>query len=155
MRIRKLRIAWSVACVIACVLLIALWVRSYSWVDELEGSIVGRGVAALSAQGKFRLDLYSPPYRLPGMWHSEPIQQRMTVGLNTSEGGTVFRTKLIHFSITTKRVFLWSYHLLPTFVMAILAGTPWLPWRFSLRTLLIATTLVAVVLGFAVFVANR
>src|SRR6476469_394529 len=33
MRFRKLRIAWSVMCLIACVLLIALWVRSYSWVD--------------------------------------------------------------------------------------------------------------------------
>ena len=29
MRFRKLRIAWSVICSIACVLLIALWVRSY------------------------------------------------------------------------------------------------------------------------------
>ena len=29
MRFRKLRIAWSVACGIACVLLIVLWVRSY------------------------------------------------------------------------------------------------------------------------------
>ena len=33
MRFRKLRIAWSVACLIACVLLIVLWVRSYWWVD--------------------------------------------------------------------------------------------------------------------------
>jgi hypothetical protein len=31
--------------------------------------------------------------------------------------------------------------------MAATAVAPWLPWRFSLRTLLIATTLVAVVLG--------
>ena len=29
MRFRKLRIAWSVGCGIACVLLIVLWVRSY------------------------------------------------------------------------------------------------------------------------------
>src|SRR5689334_2253638 len=29
MKFRKLRIAWSVACGVACVLLIALWVRSY------------------------------------------------------------------------------------------------------------------------------
>jgi hypothetical protein len=34
MRFRKLRIAWSVACAIACVLLIALWVRSYWAVDK-------------------------------------------------------------------------------------------------------------------------
>jgi hypothetical protein len=35
MRFRKLRIAWSVCCAIACVLLIALWERSYSWSDGL------------------------------------------------------------------------------------------------------------------------
>src|SRR6476661_3879782 len=33
MRFRKLRIAWSVFCGIACVLLIVLWVRSY-WVRD-------------------------------------------------------------------------------------------------------------------------
>src|SRR5258705_7220858 len=34
MRFRNLRIAWSVGCGIACVLLIVLWVRSYWWADN-------------------------------------------------------------------------------------------------------------------------
>jgi hypothetical protein len=34
MRFRKLRIAWSVGWGIACVLLIVLWVRSYSWSES-------------------------------------------------------------------------------------------------------------------------
>src|SRR5262245_26932319 len=34
MKFRKLRIAWSIFCGIACVLLIVLWVRSYTWWDE-------------------------------------------------------------------------------------------------------------------------
>ena len=33
MRFRKLRIAWSVGWGVACLLLIALWVRSYWWVE--------------------------------------------------------------------------------------------------------------------------
>jgi hypothetical protein len=33
MRFRKLRIPWSVAWGIACVLLVVLWVRSYWWSD--------------------------------------------------------------------------------------------------------------------------
>ena len=45
--------------------------------------------------------------------------------------------------------------LLPYWVIvfsaAACASMPWLPWRFSLRTLLIATTLVAVVLGLIVW----
>jgi hypothetical protein len=32
---------------------------------------------------------------------------------------------------------------------------PWLHWRFSLRTLLIATTLIALVLGFAVYAMSQ
>src|SRR6476661_7413421 len=35
MKFRKLRIAWSVLCGIACVLLILLWVRSYWWNDSV------------------------------------------------------------------------------------------------------------------------
>src|SRR6478609_241719 len=38
MRFRKLRIAWSVGCGIACVLLIVLWVRSYWWFDNVNFS---------------------------------------------------------------------------------------------------------------------
>src|SRR4029078_1018296 len=34
MRFRKLRIAWSVACGITCVLLIVLWIRSYWCMDR-------------------------------------------------------------------------------------------------------------------------
>ena len=35
MKFRKLRIAFSATCLIACVLLIVLWVRSYWWVEEV------------------------------------------------------------------------------------------------------------------------
>jgi hypothetical protein len=35
-----------------------------------------------------------------------------------------------------------------------LATVPWIRWRFSLRTLLIATTLVAVVLGLIIYAAR-
>jgi hypothetical protein len=35
----------------------------------------------------------------------------------------------------------------PPLLAVFAAALPWLPWRFSLRSLLIATTLVAVILG--------
>jgi hypothetical protein len=38
---------------------------------------------------------------------------------------------------------------------AALAAAPWFPWRFSLRNLFIATTLVAVVLGLLVYAASK
>src|SRR3977135_1190449 len=52
MRLRKLRIAFSTTCLIACVLLIVLWVRSYWRLDALSGSQSGTGLAVSSSQGK-------------------------------------------------------------------------------------------------------
>src|SRR4051795_652243 len=62
MRFRKLRIAWSVFWGVACVLLIVLWVRSYSWNEEFAfpaggkryhvQSLCGRIVVGRSEYGK-------------------------------------------------------------------------------------------------------
>jgi hypothetical protein len=41
----------------------------------------------------------------------------------------------------------WIPHWVLVLLSAVFAALPWLPWKFSLRTLLIATTLIAVVLG--------
>jgi hypothetical protein len=45
----------------------------------------------------------------------------------------------------------------PVLIFAALTDAPWIHWskRFNLRTLLIATTLVAVVLGLVVYVARQ
>lgn len=50
--------------------------------------------------------------------------------------------------------FRMEHELLVLGVAFLLAAAPWVPTRFSLRTLLIATTLVAVVLGLIVWAAN-
>ena len=41
---RYLRIAFSATCLITCVLLIVLWVRSYWWEDNASIWISGRGL---------------------------------------------------------------------------------------------------------------
>jgi hypothetical protein len=45
-------------------------------------------------------------------------------------------------------------HWFPVSLVLLCAPVPWLPSRFSLRTLLIATTLVAVILGLVVWLSN-
>ena len=52
---------------------------------------------------------------------------------------------------TTAQLLRDRAHWLPALLFAAVAAIPWLRWRFSLRTLLIATTLVAVVLGLIVW----
>src|SRR3954465_2967345 len=51
MRFRKLRIAWSVGCAIACVLLIALWGRCYFYLDSYRYWAGTSQTAALDSKG--------------------------------------------------------------------------------------------------------
>jgi hypothetical protein len=74
MRFRKLRIAWSVLCAIACVLLIALWLWSYWRKDTLHRQREGMYyISLVSVDG--RLILTSNANNLGGpFWafRSEP-----------------------------------------------------------------------------------
>src|SRR6476661_1986157 len=143
MRFRKLRIAWSVAWGLACVLLIVLWVRSYSRRDLVyyrEGT-TATGVS--SEAGSLVAFRNSSPYHRFGFgWR-----------LATFEPDKFGDTSTSRFTWDNSR----SYKRagVPNW-FAVLAATtlavcPWLRWRFTLRTLLIATTLVAVVLGLIVW----
>ena len=157
MRFRKLRIAWSVVCGIACVLLIVLCVRSYRWCDILayrKGQTTvavgtGRGIAvvhwitfqpSVTLGNKLGWDLVGGPAE--EVFSSvTPLEWRVV-----KDPSTVFRLII--------SVPCW---LCVTFI-ATIAAAPWirqLRWRFSLRTLLIATTLFAVVLGLIVYVARK
>jgi hypothetical protein len=150
MRFRKLRIAWSVGWGLVAVLLIALWVRSYRVHEWITVPLPGRQVLVwiTSAQGGVRLDLYGPDHQLVGwQWMGLPLDGSFEVNVNPEEGPPILRTILINVSQTTSRIFLWTRIWVTVLFAAALAGVPWLRWRFSLRSLLIATTLVAVVLG--------
>lgn len=74
------------------------------------------------------------------------------------------RRKLLHFESGPTSLYAivnrLNAHFVPHGLIALLAGTftvlPWLRWstRFSLRTLLIVTTLVAMALGFAIWMVR-
>jgi hypothetical protein len=116
--LRYLRITWTVFCGIACVLLVVLWVRSYRQPEEFRKyAYVGGWTRVTSNMGYVQ----KHSFRIVGGSH-----------LKLEESN------------------LYLPYWLPTVLIAALAAMPWvrqLRWRFSLRTLLIATTLVAVVLG--------
>src|SRR4051812_22810683 len=65
MKLRNLRIAWSVFWGLACVLLVVLWVRSYSWVDLSELQLPkGRISSITSTPGHLTL-IWNQPTILP------------------------------------------------------------------------------------------
>jgi hypothetical protein len=157
--LRYVRIGWSATCAIACVLLVVLWVRSYWWCDSTSAPMLGRSLSAISVKQhiifssinaqrltnlrrlgwnshwSFNSSKTASDYS--GKTQSEVIKQ---IGLPPFPGfeyrpliGGGFRAVLPH----------WFFVL----IFLLLGIATWFPWRFSLRTLLIATTLVAITLG--------
>jgi hypothetical protein len=148
MRFRKLRIAFSVTCGIACVLLIVLWVRSYFYVEQVLCTIDGHFLFVVSLPGVFGVNILPEEFVEPWIVYRLPAKEWLTSGhaafLGRLCGG--FYIGNIDGPIVMAPYWLWC--LIP----ATLAVAPWIHRfkRFSLRTLLIATTLVAVVLGLIV-----
>jgi hypothetical protein len=147
MRFRKLRIAWSATCGIACVLLIVLWVRSYQNVEELNRTsesaictyiLSDSGTVSFGRQYIEPFESFLPP-EAHGWRYAE-------YGPNLGR-----HVKRFTFEWSAPEVMIrapaWFLALFP----ATLATLPWIKWRFTLRTLLVATTLVAVVLGLIVY----
>jgi len=145
---RKLRIAWSVAWGIVAVLLVALWVRSYSWLDMVDIPLNRTQIEIGSYHGYVQAsyDGYEAEYR---NWDIR------------SYGPNTFREFRTHFDFGVQRkpLFLYAEGTYCLLSLATIAMTtaPWLRhlrWRFSLRTLLIVTTPVAMGLGLIVWLSR-
>jgi hypothetical protein len=146
MRFRKLRIAWSVLCGIACLLLIALWVRSYWWFDSYYLRVGATRCGGDSLRGSVVLHL-----------QDTRLMETFSTGYTSKSAEDVHRAKEIRD--------LWNFYfanwgagyyvVFPNWFAILLlsasAFASWRRWRFTIRTLLVATTLIAVVLGLIVY----
>jgi hypothetical protein len=136
MKHRKLRIAWSVAWGIVAMVLIALWVRSYKYLDSAQ-LLSGHPVS--SVRGRI---LIGRQVGLAPLVPNAPIPNRRM--------GIVSRP-LIAFNVTFGGAGVALPFWSATLLSAVMMSAFWFPDRFSLRTLLIATTLVAAGLGLIVW----
>jgi hypothetical protein len=131
---------------VVCGLAIALWLRSYWWDESFnwrysttENIHLGSDAGVLFL-GKGTLS----PWRAP--W---PTYSRDEAGVYANKHELI-RMPTLLLDATTLQVGIPYWLLLSlTTAMAVL---PWAPWakRFSLRTLLIVTALIAVILGITV-----
>jgi hypothetical protein len=155
MRFRKLRIAWSVGWGLAAVLLIVLWVRSYTRQEDAGGKFarIVLSVASVRARVVSQFGLV-PPLEggLSFNANSELTSNTEVYDADLSEVTNKLGFGFFQFPLPTVIFPHWFAALLT----ATLAVMPWIRWtnRFSLRTLLIATTLVAVMLGWIVWAAK-
>lgn len=142
MRYRKVRIAWSVVWGVVAVLLVLLWVRSYWRYDFV--FLGGRSVVSFGGHMYFdsAFAMSTGQYAIaPSEW-------------------IIFGSRVAFYSIrkgdltlvgTSNPVAHWAAALVAT----VLTSASWLPiCRFSLRTLLIATTVVALGLGAIIWITK-
>jgi hypothetical protein len=145
MRFRKLRIAWSVGCGLLTMLLVVLWVRSYTWMDRTE--VIARHVLT-SMRGRLFLDT---PTDIESKSGATP---NLATYFASPHFGKIYSLPFDAMLVTTRPggadIAIW----VPALLVTVIAAVPWIPKRFSLRTLLLATTLLAVVLGLIVYAAR-
>jgi hypothetical protein len=146
--LKYLRIAVTALILTACVLLVALCVRSYQWTDSVRWADNHKyGLWVLSSDYGTLMLLRNPEYRAdrPGGWGVGSYQidegdrrsnppPRFAWWFNRHNGNLTIRTP----------------HWLLVAAGMVLAMMPWIRLRFSLRTLLIATMLVAISFGIIV-----
>lgn len=142
-KLRKLRIAVSVACAIACVLLIVLWVRSFWWADFFVGNLTSRfGTRITSANARMICWIGETQSAKEYPWRTGPAS-----GVAPLPPGVAGVKAYLQTTVGSRAVGLQAPHWMLCGVGAFLAYASWIRWRFRLRTLLIATPLIAVVLG--------
>jgi hypothetical protein len=148
---RKLRITWTVFCGIAAVLVIVLWVRSYWWSDAIK---FPRTPLLLLTTFDGRICMTSYEVMIPQSQSGwAPGWGYLSGPIDELEPEMARSSVWYYFPAFNGTVFTFPYWL-PVLLAIVFAGVPWLrrpQWHFSLRTLLIATTLVAVVLGLIVW----
>ena len=149
MKHRKLRIAWSTAWGIVAVSLVGLSVRSYWWKYDLHSYAHGSEFGFFVEYGV----LGTVAYHLPTWPH---LNLHFSVGPITDSREMPGLAGFYYGSHPADHSY--SLLLLPVWFLAVLAAMAgalsWIPqlrWHFTLRTLLIVTTLVAVGLGLMVW----
>ena len=151
--LKYLRIAVSVVFGILSIVLIVLCVRSFSLQDVVSAGDphFPRCFQFVSGQGKARVNFYeASPSHAYWEWLSMPFAGR-PVSNGPYSGPAATPAFSIYWTRTALAVNLpyWCCIL----ICVCFAALPWMRWsnRFSVRTLLIATTLVGLLLGAIVY----
>jgi hypothetical protein len=141
--IRCLRIAWTVGCGIVCLMLIVLWARSRNAIDGIIGPLPSSGFGIMSRSGGLGLILSREAW--PRDWRVYSLPPReVKLPYHTALGVVEYMATPDAYRV---RFPYWCLTLIST----AFATAPWMQKRFSLRTLLIATTLIAVLLATAAY----
>jgi hypothetical protein len=149
MKVHKLRSTVAGICAIAVLTFLPLWVRSYSRLDTMRwlGLELKSGYGITMCRG-----VDAGPISV-GRFRSQPMRdwtgfRRSILASTMIRGGARFGD---HFWIVVPY---WML-IAASATVGLIAGLPWLPVRFNLRTVLFAAMLVAFMLGLTAYAAYR
>lgn len=170
MRFKKSRIAVSVFFGVLSLVMIGLWVRSYWWLDIAHWykprvsiqSTIFRGRIGISWD-TFPDSLIMPDVLRQDWFGSDRINGSTSVTYNDGTGHPLpsylgFQSSWLSAAVRTMETSL----VIPFWFVTVLAATaafaPWsrtFRWRFSLRTLLIFTTLISLASGLIIYLTQK
>lgn len=147
-----LRIVVSALGGITCLLLVVLWVRSYSGEDVIRLSIPGiPRIRINSVPSRVYVTLSSEPRGVGGFWTTHRWNGDGSAAVTLTQRVSTRHENLLGFGVRQRsgRNVLHVPHWFLVITAAAIAAAPWIRSRlhFSLRTLLLAVTLLAVLLG--------
>jgi hypothetical protein len=147
MRFRKLRIAWTVGWGLVAVLSVVWCMRSYWHWDTIWGRVAANKSIVIQSLGG-RIAVLTLPYGVP--WEIGSVNKNETWRDSILRHAFMGRKNATLSATGEKFIFAFRhwYLIAGSFL---LGATSWLRWRFSLRTLLVATTMVALLLGLIVW----
>ncbi len=150
--LRTIRISFSITCVLACVLLIALWMRSYRWRDSFSVRPFPKRVCWIeSAVGQFAMRISPKNHDAPSrMWSQIAVASDPAWPANNRFGFNAYMANGYAGIVVPH----WLLILLTAVVAATFGVHSPFGYRFGLRILLTAASLVAALLG-AMYVLNR
>ena len=144
--VRLLRIGWLVICCVPCLLLITLWVRSYSWSDLLGARISKTPIELISAEGRLKItrakEMSAQYERRSSSFKTDQSQAHALAhhirGFNNVWGIGIVRSR--------NPAILLPYWLLVVIVGVVSLAASRIRWsaQFSMRAMLVTMTLVAI-----------
>jgi len=141
--LRYARIALTALLLVACIAMLALWERSYSWADAASLSLLGNRewwIQSIDGQLRFAHPATTAAHGLRVSKKRPEMVRERDVDMPSV---WLFRWP---FMTDNKQVWPMIPHWFVAGMLATLAAAPWLRRRFSLRTLLFAMTMAAIVL---------
>jgi hypothetical protein len=160
---KYLKLGSTAFCLLATLLLCVLWVRSY-WLCDIFETKTNSGIVHLESRRGvviYQVIFYNFKPGWPAAMRAEVVKQLSLGRIHSSypvaesysfSGFKPFLGFGRFNSGATTIVFARDWFTV--LFSAALAIIPWIPLRFSLRTLLIATTLIALMLGLAVYASR-